>query len=175
MAALRDRSLFSIQIALPLPSVGWARDGPHAQPVVGGVAAGIAGDNYMVARFERVLLNSLTAQLAGGAPLGGPRDRLSLFSGGFHQNDRVWITEQKLDHPAFNRHRLERVGRGEGVVRPGVTTTEEGRADHQSPRRELSPSRHYTIISDLSRQMSYSRRCAHPGKNDLGDDGLNLE
>src|SRR2546430_570613 len=62
---------YSLKIALPLPSVGWARDGPHAQPVVGGVAAGIAGDNYMVARFERVLLNSLTAQLAGGAPLGG--------------------------------------------------------------------------------------------------------
>src|SRR3984893_1496230 len=114
----------------------------------------------MVAQFQRVLLNSLTAQLAGGAPLGGPRDRLPLFAGSFHQNDRMRIAEQELDYPAFNRHRLERVGRGEGVVRPGVTTTEEGRADHQSPRPELSPSRHYTIIPDFCIQMRHSRRSA---------------
>src|SRR5437588_2743930 len=91
---------------------------------------------------------SLTAQLAGGAPLGGPRDRLPLFAGSFHQNDRMRIAEQELDHPALNRHHLERVSRGEGLVRPGVTTTEEGRADHQSPQPELSPSRHDTLIPE---------------------------
>src|SRR5919109_5286092 len=110
-----------LETALPLPSVGWARDLSDAQSVVGGVAAGIAGDNHMIAWLDRVLFNSFAAQLPGSTPLGGPGDRLLFFAGRFHQNGRMRIAEQELDHSAFYRHCFGRVGRGEGMMRRRVT------------------------------------------------------
>jgi hypothetical protein len=73
-------------VALPAPSVGCTRDSTDAQAVVGSVTTGIAGDGNAVTRLERVLFNSLTAELACGAPFRGPGDGLVLLAGNFQQN-----------------------------------------------------------------------------------------
>ena len=87
--------------ALPVPSIRWARDSADSQAVVGRVATGIAADDDAVARLKRVFLNSLTAELPGGAPLGGPRDGLIFLAGSFQKNRGVRIAEQELADRAF--------------------------------------------------------------------------
>jgi len=120
-----------------------ARDAADAQTVVGSVAAGIAADGDAIARLERVLFNSLTAQLAGGAPFGGPGDRLVLLSGNLQENRGMRIAEQELDDRAFDGDCFGRVGPREGVVRMGVTRRQEGGREHEEPECEFCALRHY--------------------------------
>lgn len=115
--------------------------------MVGCVAAGITGDYHTVAGLERVLLDSLTAQLSGGVPLGDPENRLSLLIGNFHQDGGMRVAEQKLCNPAFNAYGLSRVGGGEGVMSPGVRSAKENCGDHHRPRGKFHPVQHSIIIA----------------------------
>ena len=109
--------------ALPTPSVGGAIDGTNAKAVVGRVAAGIAADDDAVAWLDRVLLNSLTAQLAGRAPFGCPRNGFVLLAGNFQKNRRMRVAEEELHDRAFDGDGFGRVGSRKGMVRMGVTRT----------------------------------------------------
>ena len=110
--------------------------------MIGGVATGISGDSDAVARLERVLLNSLTAELAGGAPLGGPGDGLVLLARNFQKNRRMRVAEEELDDRAFKGDCLRRIGAGEGVVGMGVTSAKQGDGEQEATQREFCKSRH---------------------------------
>ena len=109
--------------APPTPSVRGAIDGANADAVVGRVAAGIAADDDAVAWLECVLLDSLTAQLAGGAPFGCPLDGLVLLALNLQKDRRMRISEEELHDRAFDGDGFGRIGSGEGMVRMGVTRT----------------------------------------------------
>ena len=117
--------------------------------MVGRIAAGIAADDHVVAGLECVLLNALTAQLAGSAPLSGPDNGLPLLVGGFHQNNGMRIAEEKLNNPAFNLDRLLRIGLGKRVVCRDVTAGKQRGADEQRPQPELRQSGHCRIILEM--------------------------
>ena len=133
----RPRGGLGLIDALPVPSIGGPIDGTNSDAVVGRVATRIAADDDAVARLKRVFLNSLTAELPGGAPLGGPRDGLIFLAGSFQKNRGMRIAEQELDDCAFYDDGLGRVGAREGVVRMGVTRTQEGSSQQEGPEREF--------------------------------------
>jgi len=110
--------------------------------VVGGVATGIAADGDAVSWLKRVLLDALTAELAGGAPFGCPGDGLVLLAGSFQENRGVRIAEEEFDDRAFDGDRLRRIGAGEGVVRPRVTRRQYGGGQQEDRECEFCPSRH---------------------------------
>lgn len=141
MGALRLARLELVG-TLPVPTVGGAVDSADAKAVVGGVAAGIAADGDAVPWLKRVLLNPLTAQLAGGTPFGCPRDGLVFLARSFQENRGVRIAEEELDDRAFDGDRLRRIGAGEGVVRPRVTRTQYGGGQQEDRECEFCPSRH---------------------------------
>ena len=143
--------------ALPIPSVGWAIDGANAKAVVGSVATGIAADGDAVAWLERVLLNSLTAELPGSTPFGGPGDGLVFLSGNFQENRGMRISEEELDDRAFDGDCFGRVGSREGMVRMGMTREEEGGGEQEGPECEFCALRH--LGNDTPREDFVIRSC----------------
>jgi hypothetical protein len=100
----------------------------------------------VVAWLERILFNSLAAELAGSAPFGGPGDRLVFLGRSFQENRGMRIAEEELGDRAFDGDCFGRVGSREGVVRLGVMREEEGDREEETPEREFCALRHLGMI-----------------------------
>lgn len=106
--------------------------------MVGRVAAGIAADGDAIACLERVLFNSLTAQLAGGAPFRSPRDGLVLLTRSFQKNGGVWIAVEELDDRALESDCFGRISSRERVVCLSVARAKERRSNQNCQEHDLS-------------------------------------
>src|SRR5262249_17970555 len=67
-----------VERAASLRAGGRTGDGAHPQAVILRVAARVAGDDYVVARFQRLARHSLPVQLQARAPLHGVTHRVAL-------------------------------------------------------------------------------------------------
>src|SRR5206468_11839572 len=70
------------------------------------VAPRVSRHDDVIARMQRFARNTLTIQLAAGAPLDRPALSLAVLVRGFHVNKRVRVAEQELYQVSFNRDRL---------------------------------------------------------------------
>ena len=146
--SLPCKDCWPLVTALPFPFVGGAGDFCDAHAVIGGVAAGVAAENEVVAGFERIPFDSLPAELAGGAPLGSPGDGLSVFTGNVEQDSRMRVAEEEFHDLTLDGDFLVGVSGREGVV-GGDAVDEKERGDNQHrPERKCSRPRHMSMIPD---------------------------
>src|SRR5262245_50077612 len=107
-----------VERAAPFPAIGRTRNGLHTQPMVRRVTTGIACDDHVIAGVQRFARHTLTVQLTASAPLDGPPLDLAFLVRSLDVNERVRITEEKLDEVTLNGNCLIfEIGRREGMVR----------------------------------------------------------
>src|SRR5687767_3197100 len=97
--------------------VSGAKQRQQTDAFVRQIAAGISGNDDVVADLQRVFADALSAKLPGAAPFDGvARDRtVLLLHGEMHEGMRVSVQELN-DVPLDRHHLILQVGRGERVV-----------------------------------------------------------
>src|SRR6516165_3966386 len=75
--------------AAPLEAVLRTENAAHAQPVIFGRAARVAGDDHVIARLERVVRDAV--QLAGRRPLNRPALHVSILVRRFDVHERMRV------------------------------------------------------------------------------------
>src|SRR3954470_3697324 len=85
-----------VERSAPLPAVGRPGDRAHPQAMIFGVAARVARDDDVVARFERFAGDTLAVQLQAGTPFDRVPHHLSLRVFAFDVHERMRVTEEEL-------------------------------------------------------------------------------
>src|SRR5438552_9878377 len=89
-----------LEVPAPFPAVLRPEDAAHPHAVIFDGAAGVAGNDDVVALFQRIARHA--AQLAGGGPLDRPALHLSLIVGSHQVDEGMRITEHELHHVPFD-------------------------------------------------------------------------
>src|SRR5438034_9162695 len=85
--------VISIKRAAPLPSVRRTRDVHHPEPVVIGIASGLADNDHFIAGFDAFACHTFLAQLSSSAPLDGPGLRDALLIRDLDVQERMRVAE----------------------------------------------------------------------------------
>src|SRR2546422_7341472 len=85
--------VISIKRAAPLPPVRRTRDVHHPEPVVVGIASGLADNDHFIAGFDAFAGDTFLAQLASSSPLDSPGLYNALLIRGLDVQERMRIAE----------------------------------------------------------------------------------
>ena len=99
-------SIESLALEAPTESVGRPPQAAHANAMIDGIAPGVARDDNVIARLQRLAGDALTGQRTGAAPLDTPALHLAVFVGSHHVDPGMRIPEHELNELAFDLHGL---------------------------------------------------------------------